>query len=143
MRCPRCKRYIEDGHDACPFCGALFRPEPCATHPDRMAQTQCVICGRALCDECDDRRGAVSRCDEHATIPMVEGWAEVYQTGDEIEAHLMEENLRAQDIEARVFSQKDHAFNLSVGEMARVRVLVPARDYLDALDIIRSHTAQD
>jgi Putative prokaryotic signal transducing protein len=101
------------------------------------------VCGRPLCEKCEDRRGGVSRCADHAAIPMVEGWAEVYETGDEIEAQLIEENLRGQDIDARVFSQKDHAFNLSLGDMARVRVLVPAHDYLDALDIIRSHTPSD
>jgi hypothetical protein len=71
---------------------------------------------------------------------VIEGWAEVLAVSDEVEAKLIEENLRAEGIESRVLSQKDHsAFPVEFGDLARVRVLVPGYAYPEAERVIAGH----
>lgn len=74
---------------------------------------------------------------------LIQGWAQVYQTGDEIEAQLIRGNLESEGIPAQVFSQKDHAFSVGFGDLSPVRVLVPAFAFEDALAVIRRHTPQE
>lgn len=68
---------------------------------------------------------------------VVQGWAEAIRTHDDAEAELAAGSLRAAGLDAHVLSQKDHAHMLSMAGMAVVRVLVPAGQYEDALDILR------
>jgi hypothetical protein len=80
------------------------------------------------------RKGpAYHRCPEHADVAIMEGWAEVLSIPDAMEAKLIEENLLASGIEARVLSQKDHsAFPVDLGDLARIRVLAPTYAYEEA-----------
>jgi hypothetical protein len=137
----RCSACAEDygGSDACPACGTLREEVACETHPDRPAEGRCVVCGRAVCEECRtaDRRAAL--CPEHAAVTVIEGWAQVYSTTSEFEAQLVRENLKAEGIDAQVYSQRDSAFSLDMGEMSIVRLLVPVWEYERALEVIRSH----
>lgn len=137
--CPNCEETIAADATACPACGHLHAPTACDEHPDRQAAGRCVICGRAVCEDDDHGQGAVYACERHADIPVIEGWAQVYTTGSEIEAQLIRGNLDAEGIEARVFSQKDHAFNVGIGDLSPVRILVPAYAWTEALEAIRAH----
>lgn len=138
FRCARCETEYEDS-DACPACGTLRLERECEAHPDRAARGRCVICGRPVCEKCraGDRDAYV--CDEHRTVRMIEGWAQVYSTTGEIEAHLVRENLRAEGIDAQTFSQKDHMYPVEMGELSIVRVMVPVWEYGAALETIRDH----
>jgi hypothetical protein len=72
---------------------------------------------------------------------VIEGWAQVLELADEVQARLIEENLRAEGVDSRVLSQKDHsAFPVSFGDLARVRVLVPTYAYEEAEQVIAGHT---
>lgn len=138
--CPQCNAPIETDDDACLYCGTLFRPTRCGTHPDREAVARCVLCRRPLCRRCDHHRGGgVHLCDEHRHIMVIEGWVQVYSTGDEIEAQLIQDNLESEGIDAQVFSQKDHAFSVGFGGLSPVRILVPIPDYEPALAVLRGH----
>src|SRR5687768_11609481 len=53
MTCPNCSETIADDSDACPACGRLHSPLECERHPEREANGHCVICGTAVCDECN------------------------------------------------------------------------------------------
>ncbi len=139
-RCPRCGDTIADNADYCPACGHVLRAATCERHPDRPAVGVCVVCERTLCRECDHPDGGVHRCETHADIPLIEGWAQVYTTGDEIQADLIRDNLRSEGVEARVFSQKDRSFAVALGDLSPVRVIVPAYAYEEAMEIIRAHT---
>ncbi len=141
--CPRCAETVSAEADYCAVCGELFTSARCAGHPDREAVGRCVICGRAVCRECRSGERQACLCEEHASVPVIEGWAQVYSTGDEIEAQLIEENLRAEGIDSRVFSQKDRSFAVALGDLSPVRVLVPAYAYTDALQVIRGHLSQE
>lgn len=139
--CPHCEETISDDIDACPACGYLNSDEVCAKHTHREADGHCVICGTALCPECNRPQGRHFVCEQHAEVPLISGWAQVYSAGDDVDAELIRENLNADGIESRVLSQRDHnVFAANVGELNQVRVLVPAYDYEVAKDLIEEHT---
>lgn len=137
--CPNCGEEFADD-EACPACGTLLSASRCDRHPDREARAQCVICGTTLCAECDNQSGRAHVCAEHASVPVVEGWAQIYSTSTDIQAELIAENLQAEGIDARILSQKDHfAFPVDLGDLSPVRVLVPAYAYQDAERTIAAH----
>ena len=53
-----------------------------------------------------------------------EGWSVVFASGTDYEAELVRSRLEDADIPAVVLSQRDHAWNLNHGHLAKVRVLV-------------------
>ncbi|MFO7261552.1 MAG: DUF2007 domain-containing protein [bacterium] len=112
----------------------------CATHPERPAVSTCAICGDAVCEQCEEQAGGNPLCGRHASVPLIEGWAQVYATSDDVVAQLIRDNLRAAGVDAQVFSQKDHfAFAVDLGDLSPVRVLVPAEEYEAAQRIVREH----
>ena len=136
--CARCGTEFA-GDDACPACGGLLVGMPCAAHPDRTGHSRCVICGRPVCDRCRAEDRVPALCPDHETVPVIANWAQVYSTSDEMEGGLVVENLRAEGVDAQVYSQNDHIFPVDMGELAIVRVLVPVWEYGQALEIIRSY----
>ena len=56
---------------------------------------------------------------------MYEGWVVVFKAGKDYEADLVRDRLDDAGIPAVVLSQRDHAFNLTHGDLAQVRVLTP------------------
>lgn len=138
-RCEHCRETIAASAEACPACGHLAVPGRCDRHPDRSAPGRCALCGRALCPECEagDR---YHQCDEHAAVPIVEGWAQVLTVPDEVQARLIEDNLRAEGIDSRILSKKDHfAIPVEFGDLAAVRVLVPTYAYEETARILAGH----
>jgi hypothetical protein len=119
-------------------CGQLQQEGPCARHADRLAKGQCVLCGIAVCEECN-RSASHYACALHHEIPVFEGWAQIYTTNADLDAQLIRENLQAEGIDAEVLSQRDQTFPVDMGELAPVRVLVPAFDYLAAEEILAGH----
>jgi hypothetical protein len=99
-----------------------------------------VVCGRALCDDCNRGGEEHYLCEDHSNIAVVQGWAQVYSTADDLAAELIRENLQAEGVDARVFSQKDHfSIPVDLGDFSPVRVLVPAYAYTDAASLIAAH----
>jgi hypothetical protein len=95
-----------------------------------------VVCGLALCQECDRGEGTEYVCEAHQEVSIVDGWAEVFNTGDDIEADLIRDNLLAEGLEAQVLSQKDHfSFTVDIGDLAQVRVLAAREDRTDDLPV--------
>ncbi len=140
-RCEHCGETIAAGAPVCPICGHLAEPARCARHPDREAPGQCALCGTPVCEECDAGDRRYHRCPDHAGVRIIEGWAEVHAIPDEVEAGLIEDNLRAEGIDSRILSQKDHsAFPVEFGDLARVRILVPTYAFTEAERIIAAHS---
>ncbi len=54
-----------------------------------------------------------------------EDWVAVFTSGTDYEADLVRDRLDDSGIPAVVLTQRDHAFNLNVGDLASVRVMVP------------------
>lgn len=142
VRCPRCDTRFRAAR-ACPACGTLREPAACDTHADRAAVGECVVCGRALCAECEAVATRVRLCAEHRDVRVTEGWAEVFTSTSEFEAQLVRDNLRAEGIEAQVYSQRDRIFSVDLGELSIVRLLVPVWSYQEAAHAIGSHTHAD
>lgn len=140
IRCPRCDQQIDAEGPACPACGHIHRGSlNCDRHPDRPADGVCVVCGLAVCDKCDNDAEMHHACPDHADVPVIEGWAQVYTTSDDVEADLIKENLQNEGVDAAVLSQKDRSFAVDLGELSPVRVLVPAYEYMDAIRVLGSH----
>jgi hypothetical protein len=140
QRCTRCGEQVAIDADACLACGLNLAPTVCSNHPDRQATGRCVICGSTLCDECNQGAGPAFQCARHAAIPVLEGWAQVYTTSDDIQAELIRDNLHAEGLDAQILSQKDHfSFTVDLGNLSPVRVLVPAFAFQDAARVVRDH----
>lgn len=138
--CPHCGEQIASDADACPACGELRTEKTCAQHAEKRAEGQCVVCGRALCEECNRGGDQHYLCMDHSNIAVVQGWAQVYSTADDLAAELIRENLKAEGVDARVLSQKDHfSIPVDLGDFSPVRVLVPAYAYADAASLIAEH----
>jgi hypothetical protein len=138
--CPRCAETIAADAQACAACGHLLVEAMCDTHPEARADGQCALCGRALCDECEAGDDRYHRCEAHADVPIIEGWAQVLTLADEVEAKLIEENLRAEGVDARILMQKDlSAFPVDLGDLAVIRVLAPAFAFEEAERVLAAH----
>jgi hypothetical protein len=56
-----------------------------------------------------------------------------------VEARLIRENLQAEGIDAEILSQKDRSFAVELGELAQVRLLVPAYAWAQAKNVLAEH----
>jgi hypothetical protein len=140
IRCTHCGQTVDADEPACAACGHIHDETiPCRRHASRTAGGVCVLCGDAVCHECNVGRSPHHVCPDHRAVPLIEGWAQVYTTSDSIEAGLIRKNLQSEGIDAAVLDQKDTSFNLDLGELSAVRVLVPAYDYLDAMALLTAH----
>lgn len=138
VQCAHCGQEYQ-GADACPACGRFVAEHGCDTHAASPAVGRCVLCGEAVCSECGHEETRLILCAEHREVPVIEGWAQVYSTTSEFEAQLLRENMHAEGLGAQVYSQKDSAFNVDLGELSIVRLLVPVWEYGHALQVIRDH----
>ena len=136
--CPRCGAEYAGG-DACPACGLLQSPVPCDDDAARQARYRCVLCGRAVC-AAEPGAGRPALCEQHAAVPIIEQWAQVYSTSDGFEAGLIAQNLEAEGIDAQVYDQKDdYAFPVDLGELSIVRVLVPVWQFAEATEMVNAY----
>lgn len=60
-----------------------------------------------------------------------QNWIVVYKSGTDYDADIVRDRLDDAGIPAVVLTQRDHAFNLTVGDLAQVHVLVPP-DHVEA-----------
>lgn len=65
-----------------------------------------------------------------------EEWIVVFKSGTDYEADLVRDRLDNSDIPAVVLTQRDHAFNLTMGDLAQVHVLVPPAHVQAAVDVL-------
>jgi len=134
--CENCGTEYAEG-DSCPACGALREPVPLDGDPSRTARWRCVICGRAVADPLEG--GEPARCEEHCTVPVIEGFAQVYTNNNAFAAQLLVDNLRAEGLDAILYSQTDRSFPMDLGELSIARVLVPGFQYQQALELVREY----
>ena len=62
----------------------------------------CVICASPVCAECDSGEAVHYSCPTHREVAVIEGWAQVYTTSDDVEAGLLRDNLQSEGIDAAV-----------------------------------------
>ena len=72
-----------------------------------------------------------------------EGWVSAYDSSTDYEADLVRDRLDEAGIPAVVLTQRDHAFNLNIGDLARVHVMVRPEQADAARDLIASQPFSD
>lgn len=92
-----------------------------------------------VCRQCRSGDSRAFLCEQHANVTVIQGWAQIYTTTREFEAQLLRDNLGAEGIDARIFSQRDNMLSVDLGELSIVRVLAPVIEYEHALQVIRDH----
>lgn len=127
----------------CPVCGELEAAAACKYHPETVTSRCCVICAKPVCERCRHGPRHTALCPDHAGVSVIEGWAEVWRTADEVEAEMVASLLRGPEIEAHVLSQKDSANVVSFGGLSIVRVLVPAHLHRRAISVLRAEGLAD
>lgn len=70
-------------------------------------------------------------------------WVVVFRTGTDYEADIVRDRLDDAGIKAVVLTQRDHAFNLTVGDLAPVNVLVPPESVSEAAAILDAKPLTD
>lgn len=130
--CQFCGSEIEPGLLYCPNCGKVFfwRIEDededieCENHFGKTASGVCVICGKPLCNDCAVEIDGKVYCKEENHRDYEKNWEVIYRTPVEYEAEMIKANLESAGIPCVVFSQKDHAYFMTIG-FGDVKILVP------------------
>lgn len=72
-----------------------------------------------------------------------ENWVVVFQSGTDYEGDIVRDRLDDAGVPAVVLTQRDHAFNLNVGDLAAVNVLVPPDQVAAANALLESEPFTD
>jgi len=72
-----------------------------------------------------------------------EDWVSVFRTSTDYEADLVRDRLDDRGIPAVVLTQRDHAFNLTVGDLAAVHVMVPPARADDAVSLLEEQLSEE
>ena len=70
-------------------------------------------------------------------------WVAIHETNTDYEAEIVRDRLDDAGLRAVVDTKRDHAFSLTVGDLARVFVRVPASEASEARAILRSAPVSD
>ncbi len=65
-----------------------------------------------------------------------EGWVSVFECSTDFEADLVRDRLDEEGVAAVVLTQRDHSFNLNVGDLAPVHVMVRPEEEAEARGIL-------
>jgi len=70
-------------------------------------------------------------------------WVEVFRSGTDYEAALVHARLQDAEIPSVILNQRDHAFNLTFGYLAKVKVLVPKSMEEAASELLSTQSLTD
>ena len=65
-----------------------------------------------------------------------EGWISVFECSTDFEADLVRDKLDEEGVAAVVLTQRDHSFNLNVGDLAPVHVMVRPEEEAEAREVL-------
>lgn len=154
--CFHCDELLLDQNVFCSHCG-MIRSElleddkdvMCEVHQNTDAMGMCVVCNKAVCADCAVKRNGRIFCNNDEHITIAENWAVVFTTSTDYEAIMIKANLEGAGIPCLVFSQRDHAYFMIVGNMAIVNVMVPkdrfpeAEAYIKKMDLFSEEENED
>ena len=72
-----------------------------------------------------------------------EEWVPVFKTGTDYEADLVRDRLDDAGLPAVVLTQRDHAFNLNVGDLSPVNVMVPPEHVDEAQRVLQERVTDE
>ncbi len=70
-------------------------------------------------------------------------WVVVFKSGTDYEADIVRDRLDDAGMSAVILTQRDHAFNLNVGDLSDVNVLVPPDQVDEAVALLKSKPFND
>ncbi len=125
----------------CPVCGTMNNTRTseegvvCDTHPENRAVGFCVICGKAVCEDCLETSGNKVLCNDPKHRSYIETWRVLYTFDFEYEAAMLYANLEQQGIESEVFSKLNPDAADAPLRPTIVEVLVPEKKFKEAMEI--------
>ena len=125
----------------CKNCGALnnFRASEegivCDTHVENRAIGYCVICGRAVCEECAETINNQILCSDPDHREYLEKWKVLHTFDFEYEAAVLYANLEQHGIETQVFSKLNPDTMEATTRPNLVEVLVHSDQFESAVEI--------
>lgn len=157
-KCPQCGSHTADAgncgncgspldveaHLYCRTCGAINPARAseesvvCDTHVENQAVGFCVVCGKAVCEECLETCGNKLLCNDPKHRTFLEKWRVLYTFEFEYEAAMLYANLEQQDIESEVFSKPNPETTDTPLRPTIVEVLVPQNKFEQAQEIAKS-----
>ena len=72
-----------------------------------------------------------------------ESWTSIFKTSTDYEADLVRDRLDDSGLPAVVLTQRDHAFNLNVGDLSAVHVMVPPDRAEEARQLLQEEILTD
>ena len=156
--CPKCGTHAE-GYGHCSHCGSemnirtnLYCTEcgavnaelasdqglVCDTHVENRAVGFCVVCGKAVCEECLESSSNRILCDDPKHRTMLDDWKVIHRFDFEYEAAMLYANLEQQEIESEVFSKPNPDTTDTLPRPTIVEVLVPKKKFEEALEIAKT-----
>ena len=72
-----------------------------------------------------------------------EGWVSVFECSTDFEADLVRDRLDEEGLGAVVLTQRDHSFNLNVGDLAPVHVMVRPEEEAKAREVLAQAPVSD
>jgi hypothetical protein len=73
----------------------------------------------------------------------LQGWVSVFRSSTDYEADFVRDRLDSAGIPAATFTQRDHSFNLNVGDMAKVYVMVPPEKVDEAKAVLAEQISDE
>jgi preprotein translocase subunit SecY len=146
--CSDCGSKVHGEAAYCDHCGATFEESglTCAEHGEKEAEATCVVCGKALCEECAFLVKGRHTCDDHSIVELLHEWATVATVRTQVEADLCKRRLDG--IPAEVLSNTVEPMYGTFGLFdvnpitpllvyrevggGQIRILVPVRDWIRA-----------
>ena len=142
--CEFCSDRLEGDAKFCRHCGMVQaqllgddEEIECENHPKMEAVGMCIVCGKPVCGDCAVKRQGKIFCESDEHITVAQNWAMVYSTNTEYEAQMVRANLESGGIRCMVFSQRDHVYFLTMGDLAVVNVMVPKHQLFEAKEFLR------
>lgn len=118
--------------------GASEESIVCDTHLENRAMGFCVVCGRAVCEECAESLNDRILCDDPEHRKYLEQWKVLHTFDFEYEAAMLYANLEQQGIETQVFLKLNPHRTEAAGRPNLVEVLVPSLNFEKALEVAKS-----
>ncbi len=155
-RCPRCGRPSALSYQ-CWNCGESLGPEPylyckscgalditraseegivCDTHLENRGLGFCVVCGKAVCEECAESVGRKILCDDPKHREYLDKWRVIRTFDFDYEAAMLYANLEQHGIETQVFTKLNPSTADASFRPTIVEVLVPHQKYDDAQEVL-------
>ena len=107
----------------------------CENHPVVAAAAFCAVCLKPLCDDCAIERNGSTVCDEsHAEF--ISRCTLIASVASPFEADAIATNLRSHEIEAPLFSFREHLAAVLAGAEDAAHVFVPKEQHAAALAVL-------